>query len=152
MSSGGGLSPGCRRLARAGAVQSHRFVEHVGEIELAVEAASQEGLLAEAATAFRELVDGSLADGAPLCREIELPVETPALLLVDWLGELVFLAEVEGFVPGRVVELQLGGDRLRATVDGVGGRPRHLVKAVTLHDLAVTCDQGVWHARVVLDV
>ena len=133
-------------------MHSHRFVEHVGEIELAVEAASEEALLAEAAAAFRELVDGSLAHGAPLRREIELPVETPELLLVDWLAELVFLAEVEGFVPGRVTELRLGGDRLHATVDGVRGRPRHLVKAVTLHDLAVTCDRGVWRGRVVLDV
>jgi SHS2 domain-containing protein len=152
MSAGGSLSPGCRRLAPVVAVQSHRYVEHVGEIELAVEAASEEGLLAEAASAFRELVDGSLPHGAPLRREIELPVETPALLLVDWLDELVFLAEVEGFVPDRVAELRLDGDRLRATVDGVRGRPRHLVKAVTLHDLAVTCDQRVWHARVVLGV
>lgn len=133
-------------------MHSHRFVEHVGEIELAVEAASEEGLLAEAATAFRELVDGSLPHGAPLRCEIDLPAETPSLLLVDWLGELVFLAEVEGFVPERVAELELSRGRLRATVEGARGRPRHLVKAVTLHDLAVSCEKGVWHGRVVLDV
>jgi hypothetical protein len=57
-----------------------------------------------------------------------LPEVEPSLLLVDWLNELVFLAEVEGFVPESVERLELG-DGLQATLAAVRGRPRHLVKA-----------------------
>ena len=78
--------------------------------------------------------------------EEELP-----LLLVDWLNELVFLAEVEAFVPERVERLELHGG-LQATLLGVSGRPRHLVKAATEHGLEFVHEGEVWRARVVLDV
>ena len=130
---------------------AHRFAEHVSEVELELEGSSQADLYVEALAAFRELVDGATAHGAAFRREIVLPEAECSLLLVDWLNELVFLAEVEGFVPQRVERLELG-DGLRATLAGVRGRPRHLVKAATLHDLELSNRGEVWHARVVLDV
>lgn len=129
----------------------HRFVEHVGEVELELEGSSVADLCVEALAAFRELVDGATANGAAFERELVLPEAEPSLLLVDWLNELVFLAEVEGFVPERVERIELGED-LRATLAGVRGHPRHLVKAATLHDLELSNREGVWRARVVLDV
>jgi SHS2 domain-containing protein len=131
---------------------AHRFVEHVGEVELELEAASETALFSEAVDAFRELVDGTGPQGEPLRREVSLgPAEHP-LLLVDWLDELVFLAEVEAFVPQRIASIELDDTGLHATLDGVRGRPRHLVKATTLHDLELARDEEGWHARVVLDV
>jgi SHS2 domain-containing protein len=64
----------------------------------------------------------------------------------------MYLAEVEDFIPARatVIDFEHGG--LRAIVWGVCGRPRHLVKGVTLHDLAAAPEGGIWHGRVVLDV
>jgi len=132
-------------------VTGHRFVEHVGEVELELEGSSVADLCVEALAAFRELVDGATANGAAFERELVLPEAEPSLLLVDWLNELVFLAEVEGFVPERVERIELGED-LRATLAGVRGHPRHLVKAATLHDLELSNREGVWRARVVLDV
>jgi protein archease len=132
-------------------VTAHRFVEHVGEIELEFEGSSEADLYAEALAAFRELVDSATTHGAAFQREVVLPDVEPSLLLVDWLNELVFLAEVEGFVPERVERLEFG-EGLRATLIGAHGRPRHLVKAATLHDLELTSRGEVWHARVVLDV
>ena len=130
----------------------HRYVEHVGELELELESSSERGLFAEALTAFRELVDDTGVHGPPLRRDIELPPEESALLLADWLGELIFLAETHAFVPRRVIELDLHGGGLRATVEGERGRPRHLVKAVTLEHLDVSQREGRWHGRLVLDV
>lgn len=130
---------------------SHRLLEHVGEVELALEAESQEGLFTEATAAFRELVDGSTPRGEVLRREVALPAASDELLLVDWLNELVFLSEVEGFVPERVEALELA-DGLRSAVVGTRGHPRPLVKAATLNGLDVSCNAGVWHAHIVLDI
>lgn len=74
-------------------------------------------------------------------------------LLVEWLGELVFLAESDGFVPERVTEMGLAGGRLQAVVAGQRATPQALVKGVTYHRLEFAQDgESAWHARVVLDV
>ena len=130
----------------------HRYVEHVSEVELSLDAESEAGLFAEATAAFRELVDGRGRRAGTVRREISLGPDTPELLLLDWLNELVFLAEVDAFVPQRIAALELADGRLEATVEGARGRPRHLVKGATLHDLELSEGAGRWHARVVLDV
>ena len=131
-----------------------RFVEHVGEVELALNADTEAGLFGEALTAFRELVDESDPHESEVVkREIGLGPADEALLLVDWLNELVFFAEVDDLVPLRIEQIDLGAGRLHATVSFVRGRPRHLVKGATLHGLELAGEkQGGWHARIVLDV
>lgn len=132
---------------------THRFLEHVAEAELLLEAPTEDGLFVAALDAFRELVDGSRPPaGAVVTHEVAVTGGERALLLADWLGELVFLAEVEEFVPDRVEELILDDYGLRATIAGHHGRPRHLVKAVTLAELELERRGRAWHAHVVLDV
>lgn len=130
---------------------SHRFVEHVGEVEVELEAADRAGIFEAALAAVAELLASGPA-GEPVSHPVELASHEPALLLVDWLNELVFLAEVEGFVPEGVASLEVGERRLRATVEGRTGNPRHLVKAVTLSRLALGREGERWRGRVVLDV
>jgi SHS2 domain-containing protein len=86
-------------------------------------------------------------------RELEVKADESAMLLVEWLGELIYLSEADGFVPERIASFELGEGRLRATVEGHDGEPRNLVKAVTLHRLELRHGDGDgWRARVVLDV
>jgi SHS2 domain-containing protein len=88
-----------------------------------------------------------------MMRELEVEADEDAMLLVEWLGELIYLSEAEGFMPERIASLELGAGGLRAKVEGRHGEPRHLVKAVTLHRLELRQGDGdSWHARVVLDV
>lgn len=128
-----------------------RWVEHTAELELEIEAPSQRAVFDEALRAFAGLVrDG---EGRPLERELEVEADEPALLLVEWLSELVYLSEAEQFVPERIASLELGEGRLRATIEGHRGEPRQLVKGVTLHRLELRPDGDTgWRARVVLDV
>jgi SHS2 domain-containing protein len=128
-----------------------RWVEHTAELELEIEAPSQRAVFDEALKAFADLVrDG---EGRPLERELEVEADEPALLLVEWLSELVYLSEAEQFVPERVASLELGERTVRATIQGRRGRPRQLVKGVTLHRLELRRDgETGWRARVVLDV
>jgi SHS2 domain-containing protein len=129
-----------------------RWVDHTSELELEIEAQSEEAVFADALAAFAELV-GDGGGGEPASRDVELEADDHALLLVEWLSELVYLAEAEQLMPERVTSLELAGNSLRATVEGLRGQPRHLVKAVTLHRLELQPDDRVgWRARVVLDV
>jgi len=128
-----------------------RWVEHTAELELEIEAPSEEAVFGEALAAITELLgDGS---GPQLTREVEVAADEADMLLVEWLSELVYLAETEEFVPERIASLELDAGRLRATVEGHRGEPRQLVKAVTLHRLEFGRDDTLgWRARVVLDV
>jgi SHS2 domain-containing protein len=129
-----------------------RWVEHTAELELEIEAPSERAVYEDALEAVAELI-GDGDDGPPLRREIDVAAEEPDLLLVEWLSELVYLAETEQFVPERIASLELGEGRLRATVEGHPGEPAPLIKAVTLHRLEFRRDDTVgWRARVVLDV
>jgi predicted phosphoribosyltransferase/SHS2 domain-containing protein len=128
-----------------------RFLEHGGEVELELEAASEGGVFEAALEALAELVSSG-PGGEPAQHVLELPAGDHALLLVDWLNELVFLAEVEQFVPERLVSFELSGEKLRACVAGRRHRPRHLIKAVTLNRLDLRREGATWHAHLVLDV
>lgn len=131
---------------------THRYVEHTGEVELELEGPTEAAVFEQAALALAELVRRP-GGGTAESREIALPSAERSLLLVDWLGELVFLAEVDGFVADRVFRLDVDASGLRAVVEGRRGSPAHLVKAVTLHGLHFgKARGGGWQARVVLDV
>jgi SHS2 domain-containing protein len=129
----------------------YRWVEHTSELQLELQAPSEEALFATALTAFGELV-GRDDDGLPARHEVRASASDRAALLVEWLGELVFLAETEEFVPERVLSLELDDGALRAVVEGRRNDPAHLVKSVTYHNLELAQDGEGWRARVVLDV
>ena len=129
----------------------HHFVEHGGEVEVELAAESEIGIFAAGLDAFAELVVGS-EDGEPMELQIALRGRDRTLLLVDWLNELLFLTEVEQFVPTNVVSIELGDESLRATVAGYRGTPRPLVKGVALNGLRFEQEGGVWHGHVVFDV
>lgn len=130
---------------------TYRWVEHVGELELSVEAASEEDVLAQALAAFGELLaDDDEGDAA--VHEVAAEGSDRAALLAAWLEELIFLAETEGFVPAAIEQLALEPLRVRARIRGHRGAPPHLVKAVTYHRLAFDRVHGGWRAVAVLDV
>lgn len=128
----------------------HRFAPHTGEVAIEVEAGSPAEVFAEAAGALAELIGEE--GGEPTTREVGVVATDRAALLAEWLGELVFLAETEGFVPEALLELDLDDLSLRATVAGRRSAPRQLVKAVTYHELVFEEREEGWFARVVLDV
>jgi SHS2 domain-containing protein len=129
----------------------YRWVDHTAEVELHIEAEAREGVFAEALAAFAELVSRD-DEGEPAGHDVSIEAADNPGLLVSWLEELVFLAETEDFLPVRVDELELTEGHLTAHVSGRRGRPAHLVKAVTYHGLEFAQQNGVWQAKVVLDV
>lgn len=127
------------------------WVDHTSELELHAEAGSREGVFTEATEALAELL-GDVEAGEPVRRRIAVTAADDAALLAEWLGELAWLAEGEGLIAQRVVELRAGAGTAEGTVEARPGRARHLVKAVTYHRLACEARDGGWHATVVFDV
>lgn len=129
----------------------YRWVEHTAELELAIEAPTKQEVFSEAVAAFAELLDDG-GSGPAVQHTIRVASSDPATQLADWLEELVYLAETDDFVPARLVQIELDDQEARGTVEGRRGRPPHLVKAVTYHDLELGPEDDGWRARVVLDV
>jgi SHS2 domain-containing protein len=128
----------------------HRWIEHTADLELELEAGSEEEVLTEGLRAVAGLLGE--AEGPLLEREVVVEAADRATLLADWLEELLFLAESEGLVPVDAHQLRIEGARLDAKVLARRGRPRPYVKAVTYHGLRFERDGEGWRARVVLDV
>jgi SHS2 domain-containing protein len=128
-----------------------RWAEHTGELQLEIEAGSEEGVFAEGFWAMRELLEREAPGARRAMRSIALQARDAEALLADWLGELALLAE-QGTPPLRLDSLELRGSVLEAIVEcGLSDTP-HLVKAATYHRLLLQRDGERWRARVVLDV
>ena len=132
---------------------SHRWIEHTSELQLELHARSEADIFRRAVHALRELLEeDEPATGERVERTVEAEATDRGALLAEWLAELVFLAETEGLVPDEARDLVVGEDTVTAVVVGRTCEPRHLVKAVTYHDLELHRDSDGWRANVVLDV
>ena len=140
------------RSWRAAAPTSlYSWIDHTAELELHIEADSAEAVFRDAFAALVELLDDEQT-GPPARHDVALEERDLAALLVQWLEELVFLAETESLVPEALGELRVSPTSLAAVVEGRRGEPPHLVKAVTYHGLELERENDRWRARVVLDV
>jgi SHS2 domain-containing protein len=130
---------------------SYRWVEQTAEVQMEIEAPTEEAVFADALRALGELLvddDG----GEKVWREVAVDGRERATLLVEWLDELVFLAETEDLVPEDVDRIELSDRGLVGVVRCRRGSPRHLVKGATYHQLAFEPSGRGIRARVVLDV
>ena len=83
-----------------------------------------------------------------------LAAESSDLLLARWLGELLYLDEVDGFVYEGAEFAVLGDGRLEATVRGRidPEAPMCQLKGVTYHGLSLGRGEEGWEARVIFDI
>ena len=136
------------------------FFDHTGDVGIQIDAPDPAALFADAARALSETITDREALPDDEAVEISLVADAADLLLVDWLSELLFRFETEGWLPRAVAaEVARAGDTWRLTARLTGGRldpARHevrvLVKAVTYYGLQVQEIATRWHARVILDI
>ena len=152
---------------------SWRFLDHTADVAVEIAAPGPRRLFAQALAAFTDTV--TVLDRVEPREERRLRVAVPAGrtaledLMVEWLGELLYLFETEGLL-FREAEVDLPDlDRrppgaasreavLTATARGEPYDPeRHpikvLVKGITYHQLEVRGAPGEgWRARVIFDI
>ena len=135
---------------------SHEFFDHTSELGLRVRASSFAELLAEAARGLGKLMlRGRPPSSTGRWRALEVNATDREALLVDWLNELIFHAEVERWVPVEIEIVTASDTMLSARARGVAvDEAPARVKAATHHGLFVrqVGGGGEVEAEVVLDV
>jgi len=134
--------------------RGHEFLEHTSETVVRVRAPSLAALLEEAGRALAELeLRGRSAPVTGPWREVTLRSSDRAALLVDWLNELLFIAERERLVPAEFEVQEADAGYVRARVRGVRlAEPPAFVKAATMGALSLKEADGTLVAEVTLDV
>ena len=133
---------------------SHRFVDHTSEIGMEVRAGSFGELLAESARGLASLLLREVsAEASGETRGFEVSSHDREALLVDWLNELLFEAEVRLWIPLELEMLDVSDTRVRARARGaeVDLAPS-IVKAATFHGLQVRETADGFEAEVIFDV
>ena len=143
--------------ARHRTMRPFETFEHSADIGLVARGRTLAELLANAADGLVDLtVD---RDGLGDATQVQVNVSAPdrESLLVAWLNELLFLLDTDRFVPRRAeitavddtsLAARLSGD----TLDPARHRVRRMIKAATYHGLSLREVDGVWEARVILDL
>jgi SHS2 domain-containing protein len=129
-------------------------VEHTADRALRIHGRDLEELFANAAEGLNSLLLASdSADPVGVTKRIELEAADAEDLLVAWLSELAFWAEIEYLIFSRFHFTELSPSRLKATVYGgpVKALQKH-VKAVTFHNLAIRREPEGLVVTVVFDV
>jgi len=134
-----------------------RTLEHTADIGFEAFGPTREEVFANAARALMDLIVD--LDTIKLGGEVALQIygPDPESVLVNWLSELLYLHDAEGWL-FRDFEIQsLQDDSLSALARGEKFQPsRHqakmLVKAITYHQLSLEKIPRGWRAQVYVDI
>jgi len=135
-----------------------RFLPHIADVRVRLEADSQEELFRAALTALNRLLKKNACrknGGRGPHGEIAIEAKDATALLVDFLSEALSAAYTEKAVYCRVYFEELTATRLRAALSG---RPVRAfdedVKAVTYHEAEVVRDEktGLWSTFIIFDI
>ena len=138
-------------------MERFRILEHPADIGFEAFGSTREEVFANAARAlFHLIVD---LDSVEPRDDVLIEVEgsDPASLLVNWLSELLYLNDAEGWLFSEFEVERLDDRSLAARARGERfDRTRHRaklqVKAITYHQLELERTAEGWQARVYVDI
>jgi SHS2 domain-containing protein len=145
-----------RRTGNA-AMQPFRILEHTADVGFEAFGSTREEAFVNAARALMCLIVELETIDARTAVSMQVQGTDPASVLVNWLSELLYLHDAEGWL-FRDFEIQsLQDDSLCAVARGEKFQPtRHqaklLVKAITYHQLALEKTSQGWRAQVYVDI
>jgi len=132
----------------------YETIDHTADWAIRVFGPDLAGLLVNAALGMSSLMAADVtAVPADITRHLEIDAFDAETLLVEWLTELAYLAEMEQLVFTRFYLTDVTPHHLQATL--TGGRADELqkhIKAVTYHNLAIVETAVGLEATIVFDV
>ena len=137
-------------------MQPFEIIDHTADVGLAAHGVTCEELFANAALGMCTIIGDAGTVREAETRETRAAAPDRAALLAAFLGELLYLFEVERFVCRRAEVESVTDTEARAVLHGEPISPRHdlhtEIKAVTHHGLTVEQRDGAWHATVLFDI
>ena len=134
-------------------------MDHTADLALEIEAGDPAELFLRSASGMIYLILERLPERSDETRSLRVSSGDAAGLLREWLRELLYWHEAEGFAAASAeigtLEIDEGGEALlEATVRGGPEEetPVREIKGVTLHGLAAEPRDGGWSGRVIFDV
>jgi len=135
----------------------YRYIEHPSDVGFEAYGTTLEELFANAALAMYSFMTDVDAIEEVEERAVAVQAEDLYSLMFDWLDEMLFLFESESLVMNNF-DITVDDSTFSITGKCRGGKfdpAKHeagmIIKAVTYNMMEVK-KNGVWHARVVLDV
>jgi SHS2 domain-containing protein len=134
-----------------------RILEHTADVGFEAFGATRAEVFANAARALTDLIV-ELDTIAPRAEvEVQVAGPDPESVLVNWLSELLYLHDAEGWLFRDFTVRHLADNALLAVARGEKfQRSRHqaklLVKAITYHQLALQETPEGWRAQVYVDI
>jgi SHS2 domain-containing protein len=134
-------------------MQPFRILEHTADVGFEAIGSTRAEVFANAARALVQL--DSLAPREELAINVNGP--DPPSLLVNWLNEILYLFDTEGWLLCDCVVREQSDNAISALAHGEKfDRARHQVKlqvkAITYHQLALEETRGCWRAQVYVDI
>lgn len=132
--------------------QGYQEIAHTADWSLAVWAPDLAGLFNQAAVGMYALMQMEIDPQDEIIRDFTIESIDKETLLVDFLGELLYLGEMEGLA-FHGFDLSLDVPHLQARVQG--GRilsQSKEIKAVTFHNLVIRQTDGLYRTTIVFDV
>lgn len=134
-----------------------RILEHTADIGFEAFGVTREEAFANAGRALFHIIAES--NSVELRERVEIRAEgaNPSELLVNWLSELLYLQDAEGWLFRDFEVISLSDNSIVAVARGEKFDPvRHqiklLVKAITYHQLGLEKNAGGWRAQVYVDI
>lgn len=138
-------------------MKKFEFIDHTADIGFVVFGEDLKRLFENAGEAFFTVITDLEKVRRTTERKIEIKGESLERLMVDWLNELLYLHEVENLLFSQFEVETVNEKGLKARAKGEpfeeGRHPiKTEVKAVTFHQIQVKQEDGLWRARVILDL
>jgi SHS2 domain-containing protein len=132
----------------------YEMLEHTADVRLRVWGSTRDELFASALSGLMHVLGPARTEGAVVrSRRVRLEAEDQSFLLVDFLNEALWLAQVHresydavrfSLLDDSRVEAELSGHEVASFAEDV--------KAVTYHEADVREHEGGWETTLVLDV
>ena len=135
----------------------YETIEHTADIGIRVQAPTLAELFANAAYGMFDLICNAESIRGEIEQPITVTANDPEELMVNWLGELLFMFETQKLLFSEFDVTEIDNRHLQATVRGEEYSPDrheldHGIKAVTYYGLEIGRENSNWTAAVVFDV
>jgi SHS2 domain-containing protein len=138
-------------------MMEYELLDHTADLGAVFYGENPQGVFVSAGLALFDLMVDHLPADGPRSVRIDIEGTDPADVMVRYLGELLYLFQVQRLVAGVISVLSWENNRLAVNVRGEDHDParhgqKHEIKAATYHQAVFEPWDGRWRARVVFDL